>query len=226
MVNEDTDVPKIAIVDNDVVALRALTGFIPRIVGTGRVMWSALDGAKAISLCRDEATTPNILLLDISLTGMTGFDVCRRIREYNSTLPILLMTAFPLEQYAEESRDCGAQGIVLKASAEMFHSAVPILLGGGTWSEGVSVEFDSASAAHERYKNSMVKATNKSANLSLNESKVLAFRSRGYKQAQIADAMKVSESAVATYFQRARKKMGANTTAQAVVIWLRSQGRW
>jgi DNA-binding NarL/FixJ family response regulator len=224
MVNGDGGVPKIAIVDNDVLALRALTGFIPKIVGSGRVVWSAYEGRKAISLCLDGATTPDILLLDISLTGMTGFDVCRRIREYNSTLPILLMTAFPLDQYAEESRDSGAQGIVLKASAEMFHSAVPTLLGGGTWSEGVSVEFDSASAAHVRCENS--KVTDESVRLSLNESKVLAFRSRGYKQAQIADEMKVSESAIATYFQRARNKLGANTTAQAVVMWLESQGKW
>jgi len=50
----------------------------------------ASSGPEAIERAR--ALQPNLIVLDIMLPGMDGFEVCRRIREH-STVPILLLSA-------------------------------------------------------------------------------------------------------------------------------------
>ncbi len=48
------------------------------------------DGSSAIQRVRDD--TPDLVLLDVMLPGLDGFEVCRRIRAH-SRVPILMLTA-------------------------------------------------------------------------------------------------------------------------------------
>jgi two-component system, OmpR family, response regulator MtrA len=58
--------------------------------GAGYRVRSVADGESALQEAREH--TPDIVVLDIRLPGIDGWEVCRRIREY-STVPILMMTA-------------------------------------------------------------------------------------------------------------------------------------
>lgn len=51
----------------------------------------AMDGEKAIELFR--SVNPSIILLDVMLPKMDGFDVCKEIRSENKQVPILMLTA-------------------------------------------------------------------------------------------------------------------------------------
>ena len=50
----------------------------------------ALDGVTGLNLALSEE--PNLVLLDVMLPGMDGFEVCRKIRE-RSAVPIIMLTA-------------------------------------------------------------------------------------------------------------------------------------
>jgi two-component system catabolic regulation response regulator CreB len=82
-----TDKPSILIVDDEPSIAEALSyalsteGFISTSVGTG---------AAALLLAR--TTTPALIVLDVGLPDMTGFDVCRSLRSHIAT-PILFLTA-------------------------------------------------------------------------------------------------------------------------------------
>lgn len=54
------------------------------------IVYTATDGATAIHTVRTQ--TPQIMLLDLMLPGMDGFEVCRRIRSF-SDIPIIFLTA-------------------------------------------------------------------------------------------------------------------------------------
>lgn len=56
-------------------------------------VWAASTGQAALDLIRDHP--PNLVLLDINLPGMSGFELCRRFRAEAATthLPILMLTA-------------------------------------------------------------------------------------------------------------------------------------
>lgn len=79
---------KILIAEDNAVTLEALAtclkldGFIPL---------TAKDGKQAIDLWRSEQ--PDIVCLDIMMPYLSGFDVCKRIREVDSNIPILFLSA-------------------------------------------------------------------------------------------------------------------------------------
>src|SRR5688500_12160580 len=51
----------------------------------------AADGNEALRMARDR--TPDLVVLDLMLPGLSGLDVCRRLRAAEQQLPILLLTA-------------------------------------------------------------------------------------------------------------------------------------
>ena len=51
----------------------------------------ALDGPTGLQLALEQ--NPDLILLDLMLPGMDGFEVCRRIREAGSSVPIVMLTA-------------------------------------------------------------------------------------------------------------------------------------
>ena len=51
----------------------------------------AYDGNTGLQLALEQ--NPDLILLDLMLPGMNGFDVCRKLREAGSAVPILMLTA-------------------------------------------------------------------------------------------------------------------------------------
>ncbi|MCI1983747.1 MAG: response regulator transcription factor [Bifidobacteriaceae bacterium] len=225
--------PKIAIVDNDPMTLRTLTEVMPRIVEHSTVIWSAFSGTTAVQQCRESAKVPNILLTDVSLNTMTGMDVCREVRLFNNVLPILLITAFPLERYIQAACDAGAQGIVSKADVATLRSALIALLNAGVWNPEVSEQkvltphFESPAVASARLQREDIESREvQVAELSLQEARVLELCAQGLSLTAIARKFHVTPSTTRTLARRARQKLGATSLSQAVVLWLGKQERW
>jgi DNA-binding response OmpR family regulator len=78
---------KILVADDDADMLDVTTYALRR---EGYTIVTATDGQQAVQRCADER--PDLILLDIGMPRMNGFDVCRRIRETSQT-PIIMLTA-------------------------------------------------------------------------------------------------------------------------------------
>lgn len=78
---------KILIVDDDVNICELLKIYLER---EGYETCTACSGSKALELFRE--VTPNIVLLDLMIPDMDGFQVCREIRKV-SNIPIIMITA-------------------------------------------------------------------------------------------------------------------------------------
>jgi len=72
---------------------------------------TAISGEAALDLF--ELETPDLVLLDILMPSMDGFEVCRRIREF-SQLPIIMVTAKDGETDKIKGLDAGADDYVTK----------------------------------------------------------------------------------------------------------------
>jgi len=79
--------PRILIVDDDDQLGALLIEYFARFNLAARVVVEPETGLKAI-----EAEAPDLVILDVMLPGMDGFEVCRRIRE-RSGVPIIMLTA-------------------------------------------------------------------------------------------------------------------------------------
>ena len=82
-----------------------------KLLWSGATVLSANTGADGIALVRTE--TPDVIVLDIGLPDMNGFEVCRRIREFTST-PLLVLTVRSTELGKVKGLGLGADDYITK----------------------------------------------------------------------------------------------------------------
>jgi len=95
--------------DNETVLSRAKAALSARcvVLGTARDGHAALEAAAAL--------TPAVIVLDISMPGMNGFELARRLSAAGSTARLVFLTVHDEEELVFAARDAGAIGYVLKS---------------------------------------------------------------------------------------------------------------
>lgn len=99
----------ILIADDDPLTLEALATCMER---EGFKTLRAPDGREALGLWR--AHKPELLCLDIMMPGVDGFEVCRRVRKSDRTIPILFLSAKNEERDVVAGLDLGADDFIRK----------------------------------------------------------------------------------------------------------------
>ena len=94
--------------DNESMRARADAVLSP----TCEVIGTAADGPTAIEAAG--RLSPDVIVLDISMPGMTGFDVAARLREQGSRAAIVFLTVYADDTLVVAAREVGAIGYVLK----------------------------------------------------------------------------------------------------------------
>jgi two-component system, OmpR family, phosphate regulon response regulator PhoB len=77
---------------------------------------AALTGEEGLNASLDQVNPPSLILLDLLLPGMTGTEICRRLRSEPPTrsTPILIMTAKAMENEIDTSLRLGANDFIVK----------------------------------------------------------------------------------------------------------------
>jgi two-component system KDP operon response regulator KdpE len=81
------------------------------LVASGFVVREARSGEEALETIREEM--PDLLIVDINLPGMSGFEVCREIRE-SCEVPIIMLSVRNNERDKVRALDAGADDYVVK----------------------------------------------------------------------------------------------------------------
>lgn len=110
----------------------------------GYTVLEADSGEAALSLY-EKHDSVDIALLDVMLPGMDGFAVCRKIRERDATVGIVMLTARSQEAEKVEGLHCGADDYVTKpfsttellARVEALHRRVQILRDGSHFTQNI-----------------------------------------------------------------------------------------
>lgn len=119
--------PRVLIVDDDEALLAALAEALEQVLPEAQVA-IASDGYEA--LLQVGATRPDILVLDVRMPRLDGFEVCRRLKTRRDTsgIRILAMTAYPEAHVRERIMEAGADDFLEKPFAiERFRSRVMAL---------------------------------------------------------------------------------------------------
>ncbi len=69
-------------------------------------------GAKALSMLKDDC--PDLIILDIGLPDIDGFDICRIIRKRGNTTPVIMLTARDEISDRVTGLECGADDYIVK----------------------------------------------------------------------------------------------------------------
>jgi DNA-binding response OmpR family regulator len=79
----------------------------------GYAVVSATNGQKAVEMVRSQS--PDIVFLDINMPVMDGLDALKEIRAFNTTLPIIMVTAaYGSEDKISRAKELGVSGFFAK----------------------------------------------------------------------------------------------------------------
>jgi len=147
----------------------------------------------------------DVVVLDVTMPGAVGLDVLKHLREQRPTLPILVLSIHPANQFARRALHAGASGYLTKDSApsELVGAIEDVKRGKRYVSEAVKATMAgtrSQLATHEA--------------LSDREYQALRMLGSGRTVSEISEELGLSVKTVSTYRARVLQKLGMRTNAE------------
>lgn len=103
--------PTNALIVDDEAHVRTFVRLLLKEVGI-RECWEAADGATALELVSQNQ--PQLLVLDVNMPQMSGIEVLAKLREAQSEIPVVIISAQSSLGVVNEAARLGAIGYVLK----------------------------------------------------------------------------------------------------------------
>lgn len=158
----------------------------------------------------------DLILLDMSMPGISGEDLIARIHGHYPKLPILVLSMHNEPQIAQRALRAGASGYLTKDhNAETLLAAINKVANGGRY-------LDPRIAEHLAFANAEQRE-NGLDNLSDREFQVLRLLAEGLSVNQIAERLAISNKTVSTHKTRLMEKMGFNCNADIIRFALTEQ---
>ncbi len=150
----------------------------------------------------------DIALVDISMPGMNGIELLKRLREEKPKLPVLVISIYPEDQYAVRLIKAGAAGYLTKGCAPaIVIEAVSQIASGKkyisqTVAEMLANEFDAqdGKSPHE--------------SLSDREYQIFLMLAAAKTVSEIAESLALSSKTISTYRSRILEKMHLRNNAE------------
>ncbi|HEX7218104.1 MAG TPA: response regulator transcription factor [Burkholderiales bacterium] len=167
------------------------------------VAGEASNGDQALALVK--AHDYDVVMLDMSMPGLSGIDLIKRLKLEKPKLRILVLSMHGESQYAARALKAGAAGYLNKdAAADALLGALRKVAGGG-------VHIGDAAAAALLHKTESPHET-----LSDREFEVMRFLVDGLGPTEIAERLHLSVKTVSTHKTRILEKLGLGSTAELV----------
>ena len=180
------------------------------------VIGEAEDGAQAMDLARRR--TPDVVLMDIRMPGLDGIEATRRIvAASDGAIRVLMLTTFGNDGYVFESLRAGASGFLLKDAApeDLLAAIETVARGDALLAPAVTRAVVEAFVHSSTTRPELASALGE---LTTREREVLALIAHGRSNAEIADALVITEATVKSHVGHILMKIGARDRVQAVIF--------
>jgi DNA-binding NarL/FixJ family response regulator len=172
----------------------------------------ATSGPAALKLVSEKL--PDIAVQDISMPGINGIVLARRIAKDCPSVRVLVLTLHEDRAYVKQALEAGVRGYVLKRSAaENLVQAIRAVLAGELYIDP-TITTQMSEGKPARAGHSLVTAN--MPDLTERETYVLKFSALGFPNKEIAGRLGVSEKTVETHKSRATEKLKLKTRAELV----------
>jgi DNA-binding NarL/FixJ family response regulator len=173
-----------------------------------RVTGEAECGAQAVRMAQENRY--DVVLLDITMPDRNGIDVLKQLKLNHPSLPVLMLSMHPEEQYAVRSMKAGAAGYLSKQSAPtQLVTAIRQVAAGKKYISSELAE-QLADGLSQGYQELLHQT------LSNREYQTLCLMASGKSLSEIAEAMSLSAKTVSVYRARLLEKMKLRNNAEAV----------
>ena len=177
------------------------------------VVAEAGSGAEAVALAAE--LSPDVVLMDVRMPGLDGIEATRRVVVDETSPRVLVLTTFDSDEIVLGALRAGASGFLLKdAGGDQLVAAIRIVAGGGSlFSPSVTRRLV------ERYvSSSPAESPSGLSELTAREEEILRHLGRGLSNAEIAQALVLSEHTVKSHVTHLLRKLGLRDRTQAVVL--------
>jgi DNA-binding NarL/FixJ family response regulator len=171
-----------------------------------KVVCEAANGLEVLELLKKN--TVEVVILDISMPGLSGLEVLFQIKNLYPSMTVLILSVLSEEVYATRALRAGANGFVHKETIpEELVRAVRKVAHGGLYVSSTLAEKFAGDI-----KNPVVKFLHE--NLSFREFQIMCLISAGKTPAVIANTLCISTKTVSTYRSRILEKMDMNNNSE------------
>jgi len=199
---------KILVVDDHTIVRQGICRELQTIENF-EIVGEAEGGHKALTIISEHC--PDVVIMDISMPGLSGIETTKQIREINSNIKIIALSMHSEKIYVMGMLNSGASAYLLKTCAfkELLRS-INIVLSGETYlcSEIAKlITNGSLNSIHGKKSKSMSILTPR-------ETEILQLIAEGYLTKNIAKKLKISIKTVDNHRAQLKKKLDIHNIAQ------------
>jgi len=205
---------RVLIADDHAVVRRGLREILQEEPGLA-VVAEAADGDEALEAVR--RVKLDVVVLDVTMPGRHGLETLEEIRRRRPSLPVLVLSVHPEDQFAVRFLKAGAAGYLCKDTApdELVKAIRRVAQGGKYMSPSLAdrlVSHLQAPAAEPPH-----------GSLSAREFEVLLALASGRRVKEIAARHNLSVKTISTYRSRVFRKLGAQSNADLTLYAVRQR---
>lgn len=170
----------------------------------------AEDGIEALKILSDDKNHFDLILLDVMMPNMDGWDTLKAIRKNKNTeyIPVIMITAVSEDQKMVSGLKIGADDYIVKPFIlPNLLARIEAILRRSKWQEESTIKKE--------------KKINKEVNidaLTPKEKEVLSLVAKGASNQEIADKLCVQDVTVKTHLNSIFKKLKVSNRTQAVLL--------
>ena len=199
----ESRVRRVLLVDDHPVVRQGISRILAAQIGD-LALAEAVDGTSALDELRERP--PHLVLLDLSMPGDAGLSLLRKIRREFPSVPGMIVSMHPADQFAQRALQAGAVGYVAKDSdPQELVEAVRAALAGR---RHVPAELQEAAR--------LEREPPPHAGLSDREYQVLRMIGAGRTVTEIGSELALSVKTVSTYRARILEKLQLRTSAELI----------
>jgi len=178
-----------------------------------KVVGEASNGEDAVKICRK--LNPNVVLMDVRMPGIGGFEATRKLVRQDPDLKILVLTTCDNDIYPSRLLQLGASGYLTKGcSMDEMVQAIRAVHAGQRY---ISPEIANRLA----FRHVTDKDQSPFESLSERELQVMLMITKGVKVQEIADKLHLSPKTVNSYRYRIFEKLGIKNDVELTLLGIR-----
>lgn len=200
----------IVIIDDDKLVALSLKTILE---STGKITVAATGSCGQDAIRLYDEHTPDVMLMDIRMEGMTGIEAGEQILKKHSDAKILYLTTFSDDEYIVKALSMGAKGYILKQNFESIASALDAVMGGqSVFGEQVVTKLPMLMKTKSDFDYSRYDINPK-------EQDIIKLVAEGMSNKEIAAELFLSEGTVRNYLSEILEKLNLRDRTQLAVFY-------